>query len=116
MTLEERLEKIEAMLAVLVGRQAAKEFYEVEEFARLVGKSCFTCREWCRRGRISARKKSSGRGAHCAWVIAHAELLRYQREGLRRRVKDSLRGTPEANESGPNETSSDHEPAQRQDD
>jgi hypothetical protein len=45
MTLEERLEKIEAMLACLVERQTVKEFYEIEEFARIVGKSCFTCRE-----------------------------------------------------------------------
>lgn len=115
MTLEERLERIEAMLAVLVGRQA-KAFYEVEEFARAVGKSCFTCREWCRLGRILAQKKASGRGAHFAWVISHAELQRYQREGLRRRVNDLPRVTPEANESGPNDTSSDHEQAQRQDD
>jgi hypothetical protein len=82
MTVEKRLEKIEAMLAVLVERQAVKDFYEVEEFARLVGKSCFTCREWCRLGRIRADKKLSGRGAHARWVVAHAELLRYQKEGL----------------------------------
>jgi|SRR5581483_6668216 len=83
MTVEERLEKIEAMLAVLVERQTVKDFYEVEEFARLVGRSAFTCREWCRRGRIRAEKKSSGRGAHASWAISHAELLRFQREGLR---------------------------------
>jgi hypothetical protein len=89
MTVEERLAKIEAMLVVLVARQAAKEFYEVEEFASLVGKSCFTCREWCRLGRISAMKKGSGRGAHLAWCISHQEMLRYQREGLRHRSKGS---------------------------
>ena len=84
MTLEERLEKIEAMLVVLVERQTVKDFYEVEEFSRLVGKSCLTCREWCRLGRIRARKKDSGRGAHTAWAISHEELQRYQREGLLR--------------------------------
>ena len=82
--LEERLEKIEAMLAVLVERQQVREWYSVDEFARLVGRSEFTCREWYRHGRISAEKKDSGRGAYAAWAIAHAELLRYQREGLRR--------------------------------
>ena len=82
MTLEERLEKIEAMLVELVERQAVKEFYEIEEFARIVGKSCFTCREWCRLGRIRADKKLSGRGAYARWVVPHAELLRYQKEGL----------------------------------
>jgi hypothetical protein len=84
MTLEQRLEKIEALLAVLVERQMVKDFYEVEEFARLVGKSCLTCREWCRLGRIRARKKDSGRGAHTAWAISHEELQRYRREGLLR--------------------------------
>jgi len=84
MTVEERLEKIEAMLTVLVEQQTVKDFYEVEEFARLVGRSCLTCREWCRLGRIRARKKDSGRGAHTAWAISHEELQRYQREGLLR--------------------------------
>lgn len=84
MTVEERLSKIETLLSVLVERQAAKDFYEVEEFAKLVGKSSFTCREWCRLGRIRARKKDSGRGAHTAWAISHEELQRYRREGLLR--------------------------------
>lgn len=79
---EQRLARIETMLAALVERQAVKDFYEVEEFAASVGKACFTVREWCRHGRIHAEKKLSGRGAHFRWAIAHAELLRYQREGL----------------------------------
>lgn len=90
MTLEERLAKIEAMLNVLVGRQQVREWYSVEEFARIVGRAEFTCREWCRAGRIIAQKKDSGRGAHTCWVISHSELLRYQREGL-------LRSRPAAN-------------------
>lgn len=82
MTLEERLEKIEAMLVVLVERQQVREWYSVEEFARIVGRAEFTCREWCRHGRIKAEKKDSGRGAYASWVISHGELLRFQREGL----------------------------------
>jgi hypothetical protein len=82
MSVDERLENIEAMLIVLVERQKVKEYYEIEEFAKMVGKSCFTCREWCRLGRIRADKKLSGRGAYARWVVAHAELLRYQKEGL----------------------------------
>jgi hypothetical protein len=82
MTVEERLEKIEAMLVVLVERQQMKEWYSVEEFARIVGRAEFTCREWCRHGRINAEKKDSGRGAYASWAISHAELLRFQREGL----------------------------------
>ena len=82
MTIDERLGKIEAMLLVLVERQPQKEWYSIEEFARMVGRAAFTCREWCRHGRVQAEKKVSGRGAHSSWVISHAELLRYQRNGL----------------------------------
>lgn len=82
MSVEERLDNIEAMLMILVDRQTVKPFYEIEEFAKLVGKSCFTCREWCRLGRIRADKKLSGRGAYARWVVSHEELQRYQKEGL----------------------------------
>jgi len=83
MTVEEKLEKIEALLTVLVERQQVREWYSVEEFARIVGRAEFTCREWCRLGRILAEKKDSGRGAHASWAISHAELLRFQKDGLR---------------------------------
>jgi hypothetical protein len=82
MSTDERLERIESMLAVLVGRQTVKDFYTAEEFARLVGREAFTCREYCRLGRIRALKKASGRGKYASWVIPHDELLRFQREGL----------------------------------
>jgi hypothetical protein len=82
MTLDERLTRIEEMLALLMEGRQAREWYSVGEFARLVGRSAFTCREWCRLGRVAARKKASGRGAHPAWAISHAELQRFQREGL----------------------------------
>lgn len=84
MTLEERLSKIESLLAVLVEGQQVRQWHSVEQFARLVGRSEFTIRHWCRQGRIEARKKDSGRGAHAAWAISHEELERFQREGLRR--------------------------------
>lgn len=83
MTLEERLSRIEAMIVVLVERER-REWYSVEQFSRIVGRSDFTVREWCRLGRIQARKKVSGRGAHSSWAISHDELQRYQREGLLR--------------------------------
>ncbi len=82
MTVEERLEHIERLLTSLVERETAKEWYTTEEFSRLIGKAEFTVREYCRLGRIQAEKRQSGRGAYPQWVIAHAELLRYRREGL----------------------------------
>jgi hypothetical protein len=81
MTVEERLEKIESLLVVLVGRQE-REWYSTDEIAALVGKSEFTVREWCRLGRIRGEKRHSGRGAFPAWCVSHQELMRYQREGL----------------------------------
>jgi len=81
MTLDERLEKIEALLVSLVERQQ-REWYTTQEFARTVGKAEFTIREYCRLGRLVAEKRQSGRGAHPQWVISNAELLRFQREGL----------------------------------
>ncbi len=79
---DERIIRMEQMLSVLIERQLAKDFYQIEEFAKLVDKRPFTVREWARLGRIHAEKRHSGRGAHPAWVISHAELLRYQRNGL----------------------------------
>jgi transposase len=77
----ERLDKIEAALQILTA-QHHREWYSVEEIARILGKAEFTVREWCRHGRINAEKRMSGRGAFPAWVVSHQELLRYQREGL----------------------------------
>lgn len=78
----DRLSRIEAALDALLDRETAKAWYTTEEFARHVGKSEFTCREWCRLGRVHAQKQGSGRGKYQSWVLAHAELLRYRREGL----------------------------------
>jgi hypothetical protein len=82
MTVEERLDRIETLLTCLVERETVKDWYATDEFARIVGKAEFTVREWCRRGRVKAEKRMSGRGAFAAWVISHQELSRYQREGL----------------------------------
>ena len=78
----ERLDRIEAVLAALAERQAAKDWYTTEEVARALGKAEFTVREWCRLGRVRAEKKGSGRGKYQSWVVSHEELQRVQREGL----------------------------------
>ena len=80
--IEERLSRIESLLGMLVEKQTIKDWYTTEEFAKAVGKAEFTVREWCRLGRIHAQKRKSGRGAFASWVASHAELQRYEREGL----------------------------------
>ena len=84
MTVDEHqmIEKIHSLVVVLAERQQTKEFYDIEEFARIVGRAVFTCREWARNGRILAAKKLSGRGAYSQWVVSNGELERYRREGL----------------------------------
>jgi hypothetical protein len=81
-TIEERLEKIEAMLAILVERQTVRDWYTTEQMAELLGKSDFTVREYCRLGRLNAEKRVSGRGKYPQWVVSHEEYRRYQKEGL----------------------------------
>lgn len=82
MTLDERLESIEAKLALLVERQTMREWYTTHEFAKAVGKAEFTIRTYCRLGRLLAEKRQSGRGKYPQWVLCQAELERYRRNGL----------------------------------
>jgi hypothetical protein len=81
-TLEAQLDRIESLLVSLVEKERTREWYSVQEFSRIVGRAPFTVREWARHGRLNAEKKESGRGAHRSYAISHAELLRFQREGL----------------------------------
>ncbi len=76
------LGRIEEQLAELRGTQTVKDFYSTDEVARRLGKAEFTCREWCRLGRINASKRFSGRGKHPSWAISHTEVLRIEKEGL----------------------------------
>jgi hypothetical protein len=81
-TIDERLDKIEGMLTLLVERQQVRDWYTTDEFAKAVGKTEFTIREHCRLGRLRAEKRQSGRGPYPQWVLSHAELDRYRRNGL----------------------------------
>ncbi len=77
-----QLERIERLVTSLVDQQQVWEWYSTAELARAVDRSEFTVREWCRLDRINAQKRGSGRGAFQDWAISHAELRRYQQEGL----------------------------------
>lgn len=78
----QRLERIEALLEVLVKRHTVKDWYTVAEVAEILGKAEFTVREWCRLGRVRTGKRKCGRGRSQEWIISHDELLRIQNEGL----------------------------------
>ncbi|WP_145275583.1 helix-turn-helix domain-containing protein [Tautonia plasticadhaerens] len=80
--LVERLSKIEGDLTALTQQRAAKDSYSTEEVARIVGRSDYTVREWCRYGRLRAVKRKCGRGRSAEWSIPHEELMRYRNEGL----------------------------------
>lgn len=87
MTIEERLERIESLLSKLVEKEPAKEAYSVADVAKIVGRSQFQVREWCRLGRIKAQKKACGRSRAKEWMIPADELAAYRSYGLRPLVK-----------------------------
>src|SRR4051812_45113802 len=60
----ERIERIESLVLSIVDKQRMQSHYGTEEFAKIVNRSDFTVREWCRHGRLNARKKGSGRGKY----------------------------------------------------
>lgn len=78
----DRLDRIEATLKALVEQKAVKAWYSVEEAAAVLGKASYTVREWCRLGRVRAKKKTHARGPHPEWIIDHEELERIRSEGL----------------------------------
>lgn len=82
MRIEERLDRIEQMLTTLVQQQTIKEWYTTAEVAGLLGRAEYTVREWCRQGRIRAKKKPCGRGKGGEWLVSHEELTRLKNEGL----------------------------------
>lgn len=85
MTVQEILDhltRIETKLDQLSTERMMKEYYSTGEVAKLVGRSEFTVREWCRHRRVTAEKRPCGRGNSQEWKIAHDELLRLQCEGL----------------------------------
>src|SRR4051812_46544618 len=75
-------ERITELRDLVANQNVIKDWYTNEEFAVLVDRNAFTTREWCRHGRIRAKKRQSGRGKYLGWAISHEELKRFQREGL----------------------------------
>ena len=69
-SLLQRLDGIEAVLGRLVQERVKKEFYTTAEVAKLIGRSEYTVREWCRKGQVQAEKAPNGR----SWLVRHEEL------------------------------------------
>jgi hypothetical protein len=78
----QRLDRIETVLADLVKQRTVKDWYTTAEVGQLLDKAEYTVREWCRQGRIRARKKPCGRGKGGEWLVSHEELSRLRNEGL----------------------------------
>ena len=86
--MEERLNEIEKRLNILLGlveRMATnKTHYTTAEAAKRLGRANFTVQQYCRKGAILAQKSSARRGRFERWVIEHAEICRFEREGPRK--------------------------------
>jgi hypothetical protein len=83
--LAEKVSRLESALESILGPcrpLRPKAWYSTGELARLIGRRPFTVREWCRNGRLNARKRPSGRGDSCEWEIGDDELTRYLHHGL----------------------------------
>jgi hypothetical protein len=77
-----RLDRIESALAELLLQRKVKEWYSTAELAEILDRADYTVREWCRQGRIRAKKKPCGRGKGGEWLVSFEELTRLKNEGL----------------------------------
>jgi hypothetical protein len=78
----ERLDRIEAALALLTSQRQVQEWYDTATAAEILGKSAYSVREWCRQARVHAEKRCCGRGTSKEWMISHEEMQRIKSEGL----------------------------------
>jgi len=53
-----------------------RDWYDMATVAKILGKSAYSVREWCRQGRAHAEKRHCGRGTSKEWMISHEELMR----------------------------------------
>lgn len=76
-------ERLEKMLATSMQDSALPHsWYGTDEAAALLKRTPHTVREWCRLGRLNARKRAGGRGRKSEWEISREELIRFKNHGL----------------------------------
>ena len=80
--LDEIMAVIKAALALLTSQHQVQDWYDTTTAAKILGRSSYSVREWCRLGRVRAEKRHCGRGTSKEWMISHEELMRIKSEGL----------------------------------
>jgi excisionase family DNA binding protein len=83
MTLEDVMEKLEAIERKLALLIQPKTYFTITEAAEFLKKTEYTVREYCKQGELHAVKANVSSGMHQQWRIAYDELLRFLREGKR---------------------------------
>lgn len=73
----QRLDRIEVAIGELLDQRMAKEWYSTADVAKILGRSEYTVREWCRKRQVEAKKAPNGRG----WLLSHAQLQRLRNFG-----------------------------------
>jgi hypothetical protein len=76
--LAERMAALEERLKAIQVGQVEKDWYSTEDVAALMDRAPWTVREWCRHGRIKAKK----RAGTDRWVVSKEELERLMNHGL----------------------------------
>lgn len=77
-------QRILARLDDMVQPSTLNDWYSPSEIALLVDRKPATIRSWCRTGKITARKRTTGRANKLDWEISRDELQRLKNHGLRR--------------------------------
>jgi hypothetical protein len=70
------------VMSALDNQNNIKEFYSPKEFAQINRLNPDYVRQLCREKRLIHKRTNSGRGGKAEIRIPHAELLRFQAEGL----------------------------------